>query len=321
MQKHDCAMLADAATARELIIKVADLLESAGLAYAHGTDNPQDEAAVLVLHALGLDYTVTDSALDETLNAGQIRRVENLLEQRVLTRKPAAYLTREAWFAGMPFFVDERVLIPRSPIAELIESRFEPWIEAPGVRTILDLCTGSGCIGIACAHYFPDAKVTVTDISVAALEVAAINIDRHGLSQQVTPLLSDVYSALDGQRFDIIVSNPPYVPSDEVVYLPEEFRHEPELGLVAGGDGLDVVVNILRDAPMHLVEGGILVVEVGHSQDLLIDCFPQVPFLWLDFEFGGEGVFILDREQLLACRSLFTAVADSRSLQDSGIVE
>jgi ribosomal protein L3 glutamine methyltransferase len=321
MQKLDCAMLADAATARELIIRGADLLESAGLAYAHGTDNPQDEAAVLVLHALGMDYTVTDSALDEPLNAGQINRVKKLLEQRVLTRKPAAYLTREAWFAGMPFFVDERVLIPRSPIAELIENRFEPWIDAPRVRTILDLCTGSGCIGIACAHYFPDAKVTVTDISVAALEVAAINIDRHGLSQQVTPLLSDVYSALDGQRFDIIVSNPPYVPSDEVVDLPEEFRHEPELGLVAGGDGLDVVVSILRDAPMHLVEGGILVVEVGHSQDLLVDCFPEVPFLWLDFEFGGEGVFILDRDQLLACQSLFTAVADRRSLQDPGIVE
>ncbi len=321
MQKYDYNVLTDAGTARELIIRGADLLESADLAYAHGTDNSRDEAAVLVLHALGMDYTVTDSALDEPLNAGQINQVKKLLEQRVLTRKPAAYLTREAWFAGMPFFVDERVLVPRSPLAELIENRFEPWIDAPGVQTILDLCTGSGCIGIACAHYFPGAKVTVTDISVAALEVAAINIDRHGLSQQVTPLLSDVFSALGGQCFDIIVSNPPYVPGHEVVDLPEEFRHEPKLGLIAGRDGLDVVVSILRDASMHLVEGGILVVEVGHSYDLLIDCFPEVPFLWLDFEFGGEGVFMLDREQLLACQSLFTAVADSRSLQDSGIVE
>lgn len=321
MQKYDYAMLADADTARELIIRGADLLESAGLVYAHGTDNPEDEAAVLVLHALGMDYTVSDSALDETLNAGQINRVKKLLEQRVLTRKPAAYLTREAWFAGMPFFVDERVLVPRSPLAEQIESRFEPWIDAHSVRTILDLCTGSGCIGIACAYYFPDAKVTVTDISADALEVASINIDRHGLSQQVTPLLSDVYSALEGQRFGIIVSNPPYVPSDEVVDLPAEFHHEPELGLIAGGDGLDVVVYILRDAARHLEEGGILVVEVGHSQDLLIDCFPEVPFLWLDFEFGGEGVFILDREQLLACQSMFTAVGDSRSLQGPVIAE
>ncbi len=317
MQNDEYAILADAGTARELITGGANLFESAGLAYAHGTDNPLDEAAVLVLHALGMDYSIPDAALDEKLAAEQVSQVKELLVQRLLTRKPAAYLTRQAWFAGLPFYVDERVLVPRSPLAELIESRFEPWVDPLRIGSVLDLCTGSGCIGIACAHFFPDAKVTVTDISAEALQVAAINIDRHGLARQVTPVLSDVYSALEGQCFDIIVSNPPYVPQADMTDLAEEFRHEPELGLVAGGDGLDVVVRILRDAAQHMEERGILVVEVGHTQELLVECFPDVPFLWLDFEFGGEGVFLLERQQLLAHRELFEAALDRRLVPGS----
>lgn len=314
MQTDKPAGLEDAGTARELIVAGSRLFETAGLTFAHGTDNPLDEAAVLVLHALGLDFGAPDSALDERLDPGRINLVKQLLDQRIQQRMPAAYLTGESWFAGMPFFVDERVLVPRSPLAELIEARFEPWIDSRKVHRVLDLCTGSGCIGIACAHFFPQAEVTVTDLSPDALQVARINIERHGLSRQVTPLLSDVYSALEGQRFDIVVSNPPYVPLDEMAGLAEEFRHEPELGLVAGQDGLDVVVHILRDAATHLTAHGILVVEVGHTQDLLAGRFPEVPFLWLDFEFGGEGVFLLERDQLVSCRKFFDAAVRDRTV-------
>jgi ribosomal protein L3 glutamine methyltransferase len=314
MQVDSDSNLKNAATARELIVAGAELFDTAELAFAHGTDNALDEAAVLVLYALGMDFSVPDSALDERQDPERIGRAVQLLEQRAQTRKPAAYLTGETWFAGMPFFVDERVLVPRSPLAELVESRFEPWIESRKVRRVLDLCTGSGCIGIACGHYFPQAEVVVTDVSAAALQVARINIDRHGLSGQVTPLLSNVYSALEGRRFDIVVSNPPYVPQDDMAGLAEEFHHEPELGLVAGVDGLDVVVRILREAAMHLTDHGILVVEVGYTQDLLIERFPGVPFLWLDFEFGGEGVFLLERDQLVACQEQFDAVARDHAL-------
>jgi ribosomal protein L3 glutamine methyltransferase len=304
------------ATARQLIADGARLFESVGLAFAHGTDNALDEAATLVLHALCLDFGIPDAVLDEELDAEQVYRARELLQERVSTRKPAAYLIRESWFAGMPFYVDERVLVPRSPLAELVENRFEPWIEPGRVGRILDLCTGSGCIGIACAYYFQDAQVTITDLSADALQVAAINIERHQLAARVMATQSDVYSALQGQRFDIVVSNPPYVPVDEMEELADEFRFEPAMGLVAGRDGLDVVVRILRDAAQHLEERGILVVEVGYTQDLLIEQFPEVPFLWLDFEFGGEGVFVLDREQLLASQWLFDEAVTRRATGD-----
>ncbi|MDH3981033.1 MAG: 50S ribosomal protein L3 N(5)-glutamine methyltransferase, partial [Gammaproteobacteria bacterium] len=227
-------------------------------------------------------------------------------------KRHAAYLIREAWFAGMPFYVDERVLVPRSPIAELIEAQFTPWIDPAAVRQVLDLCTGSGCIGLACAHYFPGASVTLTDLSADALEVARVNIARHDLQERVSLLQSDVFKALEGQCFDIIVSNPPYVPQLEMLELGPEFQHEPTMGLVAGGDGMDIVLRILRDAAGHLNEHGILVVEVGYSQDLLVECLPDVPFVWLDFEFGGEGVFLLDRAALDACQPIFDVAAAGR---------
>jgi ribosomal protein L3 glutamine methyltransferase len=210
--------------------------------------------------------------------------------------------------------VDERVLVPRSPLAELIEAQFTPWLEPSGVRRILDLCTGSGCIGIACAQYFPRAHVTLADLSPDALAVARINVDRHDLAGRVSILQSDVFAALAGQCFDIIVSNPPYVPRREMAGLATEFSHEPELGLVAGDDGLEIVLRILRDAARHLTAAGMLVVEVGYTQEILVERFPDVPFLWLDFAFGGDGVFLLERDQLLQHRAAFEQAAGARTV-------
>ena len=313
MTEHLDTWLADAGTARELIEHGARLLDGAGVVFAHGTDNALDESAALVLHALDLDFGIDDRELDRALQPDQVRRARELLELRIRTRKPAAYLTHQAWFAGMPFYVDERVLVPRSPLAELVENRFQPWVNPDAVRGVLDLCTGSGCIGIACAHYFPDAEVVLTDISPDALQVAGVNIERHDLAKRVIALRSDVYSVLGARRFDMIVSNPPYVPEGELTELSEEFRYEPALGLVSGSDGLDVVVRILAGAAMHLRERGILVVEVGHVQDALVGLFPDVPFLWLDFEYGGEGVLLLERDQLLTWGARFAAVLQARS--------
>lgn len=313
MTEHLDTWLADAGTARELIEHGARLLDAAGVVFAHGTDNALDESAALVLHALDLDFGVDDRELDRALQPDQVRRAGELLELRIRTRKPAAYLTHQTWFAGMPFYVDERVLVPRSPLAELVESRFQPWVDPDAVCGVLDLCTGSGCIGIACAHYFPDTEVVLTDISTDALQVAGINIERHDLAQRVIALRSDVYSALGTRRFDIIVSNPPYVPAGELMELAEEFRYEPALGLVSGSDGLDVTIRILAGAAMHLRERGILVVEVGHVQDALVGLFPDVPFLWLDFEYGGEGVLLLERDQLLTWGPRFAALLQARS--------
>lgn len=305
--------LNSAQTARDLIHRGAGYFELAGLGFFHGTDNALDEAASLVLHALRLGYGQPAEALDRELTPAERERAIDLLERRVSSRKPAAYLIREAWFAGMPFFVDERVLVPRSPLAELIEEQFTPWINPAGVRRILDLCTGSGCIGIACAQHFPDATVTLADVSPAALEVARINVDRHGLDGRVRLVQSDVFSSLEGRRYDIIVSNPPYVPQFEMDELPAEFRHEPALGLVAGADGLDIVVRILRDAVRHLVPSGILVVEVGNTQDILAERFPDVPFTWLDFAYGGDGVFLLECDQLERHQAAFEQAASRRT--------
>ena len=285
------------ATAREFVHAAARRFESAGLYYGHGTDNPHDEAVYLVFRALGLPFDVAESRLDELLDAEQRRRLEALIRDRIETRRPVAYLLNEAWFAGRPYYVDERVLIPRSPIAELIADGFSPWLSAPPAR-ILDLCTGSGCIAIAAAHQFPAGRVDAADLSAEALAVARINVDRHGLAARVTLHESDLFEALGDARYDLIVSNPPYVPQTSLQALPEEYRHEPALGLRAGDDGLVIVDRILAQACGHLSTSGLLVVEVGESQPAVEKKYPGLPLTWLEFTRGGEGVFLINAREL-----------------------
>jgi ribosomal protein L3 glutamine methyltransferase len=308
-------LIEDVKTVRQLIEWGARQFEANGLAFQHGTDNALDESAALVLHALGIGYDQPDSVLDNTPSQADYARARELLQQRVQSRKPAAYLINQAWFAGMPFYVDERVLVPRSPIAELIGSRFVPWIDPERVNDVLDLCTGSGCIAIACAHAFPDAHITATDISADALDVARRNVQQHDLAERVQLCEADLFTGLGPGRYDIIVSNPPYVPLPEYAELDEEFRHEPGIGLTAGDDGLDIVVRILRLAADYLQPAGILVVEVGYTREILIDRYPAIPFVWLEFEFGGEGVFLLDYSQLVEYRAVFDAVAAGRAVE------
>jgi len=301
-------------TPRALIHWGAERFDRAGLVYGHGTDNALDEAASLVLYVLEIGYDQPDTVLDTEISAADCERVIALLEQRVQTRKPAAYLMDEAWFAGMPFYVDERVLVPRSPIAELIVARFVPWIDVNRVHSIVDIGTGSGCIAMACAAAFPQAQIDATDVSRDALDVARINRQRHGMEERVKLIESDLFSALEGKRYDIIVSNPPYVPREEVLQLAEEYQHEPASGLIAGEDGLDIVVRLLKDAALHLTDDGILVVEVGYTHDALQAQYPEVAFIWLDFEQGGTGVLLLQADRLVHYQEIFDRVVQQRNL-------
>jgi ribosomal protein L3 glutamine methyltransferase len=234
------------------------------------------------------------------LTKNERRRVVELLMDRLSSRKPAPYLIQEAWFAGLPFYVDERVLVPRSPIAELIEQGFEPWVDAANVQSILDIGTGSGCIAIACAAAFPGASVIATDNNLDALDVAAINVEKHDMQSQVALVESNLFENVAAQQpFDIIVSNPPYVDAQDMAALTDEFRHEPQTALAAGADGLDIVKQLLKQAANYLSEQGILVAEVGNSYVALLEQYPEVPFVWPEFERGGHGVFIVTKQDLL----------------------
>lgn len=272
--------------------------QRAGVFYGHGTDNALDEALALVLHCLHLRHDQIDVVIDARLTPAEREQVLTTLETRFQKRLPLPYITGEANFAGFPFQVDRRVLIPRSPIAELIENGFEPWLGGRYPHRILDLCAGSGCIGIACALYLEAAEVVLSDISEEALIVAEGNIERHGVGDRVRAVRSDLFAALPGERFDLIVSNPPYVDARDMDELPAEYRHEPRLALAAGSDGLDLVRVMLREAADHLADDGVLIVEVGNSWAALEEAYPRVPFTWLEFERGGHGVFLLTRAQL-----------------------
>ncbi len=276
------------------------------LFYGHGTDNPVDEILYLMRYALKGDFDKAASDPNETLSPEQNQAIDELLTSRIATRKPAAYLVKEAWFAGYPFYVDERVLVPRSPLAELIEEQFAPWVDASRVKSILDIGTGSGCIAIACALYVPNTMVDAVDVQQDALDVASINIAHYHLESRVSLFQADVYDGLPAHQYDIIISNPPYVSHEEMTDLPDEYRHEPVTGLVAGDDGLDCVRKILSGAKHYLKPDGILIVEVGNSQAAVERTWPQVPFVWLEFEYGGEGVFLLESQHVSEFHEQFT---------------
>jgi ribosomal protein L3 glutamine methyltransferase len=282
-----------AETVGAAIDRVARALKSARVHFGHGTDNARDEAAELVFYAAGLEHDLGTAAYPATLSARRAARIDELLERRIALRIPLAYLTHRSFFAGLELYVDERVLVPRSPIAELILHRFQPWAAARGVRRILDVGTGSGAIALACAVAFPKARVDAVDVSVPALQVARRNVRRLGLQKRVRVLQSDYFDAVEGRRYDIIVSNPPYVGRAEMRKLPREYRHEPRLGLASGADGLDSVRAIFAAARRHLGRDGILVVEVGNTEDTLVRAFPRLPFVWPQIAMGGGGVFLL----------------------------
>lgn len=301
---------------QSLMRRIADRFAGSPLVYGHGTATPVDEAAYLVFSFLDLDHGDAPAVYSRPVSDADRCAILALAEQRINERIPVAYLVNEAWFAGYPFYVDQRVLVPRSPLAELIARQFSPWLGAGQLRRALDLGTGSACIAIAMALSIPGVQVYAVDVSADALQVAAINVERFSLEERVRLVQSDFFSALDPGTektgYDLIVSNPPYVDDEDMQSLPAEYRHEPEMGLASGRDGLDSTITILHHASRYLGDQGLLVVEVGNSERALCERFPEVPFVWLEFESGGEGVFLLTRDELLHHRETFAEAADQR---------
>lgn len=288
----------DLSTIRDFIRWGSSEFDRHELTFGHGFATAFDEAKYLTMHLLALPVEWSEDYLDITLTDSERKQVIGLLQQRINTRQPVAYITRESWFCGLKFYVDQRVLVPRSPIAELIANHFEPWIDSSRVHSILDLCTGSACIAIASQYLFEQAEVVAADISADALEVARINCRDHGLSEQLTLYESDLFDGIPPQQFDIIVSNPPYVDGEDMAALSEEFKFEPYLGLAAGEDGLAMVDRILLDAGEYLTGQGVLFIEVGNSQQAMMEKYSFLPMTWIDFEYGGNGVCCIYHEDL-----------------------
>ncbi|AUH00143.1 50S ribosomal protein L3 N(5)-glutamine methyltransferase [Prodigiosinella confusarubida] len=299
----------DLHTLQDMLRWTVSRFNAAHVYYGHGTDNPWDEALQLVLPSLFLPLDIPEDMYRARLTSSERHRIVERVIRRVNERIPVAYLTNKAWFCGLEFYVDERVLVPRSPIGELINNGFQSLLPT-SPHHILDLCTGSGCIAIACAQVFPEAEVDAVDISLDALAVAEQNIQQHAMEYNVTPIRSDLFRDLTAIHYDLIVTNPPYVDEDDMADLPQEFRYEPALGLAAGSDGLKLVRRILACAPDYLSEEGVLICEVGNSMVHLMEQYPDIPFTWLEFEHGGDGVFMLTRSQLVDCKTHFSIYRD-----------
>ncbi len=287
-------------TLRDWLRYAVSRFEASGVFFGHGTLNSYDEAVWLMLSALHLPHDTLNHFLDAVLTEAERKHLAHLIERRVTERIPTAYLLREAWLGDFKFYVDERVIVPRSFIAELLREQFSPWVENPEeIVSVADICTGSGCLAILAAHAFPNAEVDAVDLSDDALAVAQRNITDYGLEGQVHAIKSDMLSALAGQRYDVILSNPPYVDAPSMELLPQEYRQEPKMALASGDDGLDHTHTLIREAAEHLNPGGLLIVEIGHNRDVLEAAYPQLPFTWLEVSAGDQFVFLLTREQLL----------------------
>lgn len=289
----------DLHTVRDWLRLAVSAFNEAKLSFGHGSANAYDEAAYLILHTLHLPLDTLTPFLDARLTEKEKSALQELLKQRVEKKIPAAYLTHEAWLGSFRFYVDERVIVPRSFVAELLETQLMPWVENPeAVTRVLDMCTGSGCFAILAAHSFPNATMDAVDISPGALEVAQRNIDDYELNDRISLIKSDMFTNLQGKKYDVILSNPPYVDAPSMAALPQEYRHEPQLALGSGTDGLDATRNILKHAAAHLKPGGMLIVEIGHNRSALEASYPKLPFTWLEVSAGDEFVFILNREDL-----------------------
>lgn len=292
-------------TLRDYIRYCVSLMHQHQVYHGHGHGSAWDEAVQLVLAAVYLPWDCDSTVLDGRLLSDEKQRIIDFMQARIEQRRPLPYISNEAWFMGLPFYVDERVLIPRSPIGQLIEQAFSPFLRPAPVARILDLCTGSGCIGIALAQVFEQAEVDLVDISAPALEVAAINVQRHALEERVQVIQSDLFQQLSGRQYDLIVSNPPYVDQADFASMPAEYRHEPQLALTSGVDGLDITRRILASACDFLTDDGLLVVEVGNSEVHLMEQFPQLPLIWVDLPQGGNGVFVISKAELAPYQALF----------------
>ena len=293
-------MTTELLTIRDWLRYSVSQFEASDIFYGHGTDNSYDEAVWLIMSALHLPMDTLDNFLDARLLASEQMHLADLLEKRIKNHSPTAYLVKEAYLQGFKFYVDERVIVPRSFIAELLANGLQPWVEYPElIESAADICTGSGCLGVLLANTFPDAAVDVVDISPDAIDVANINIANYGLQFQVTAIQSDMFTALKGKSYDLIISNPPYVDAPSMATLPAEYQNEPQLALGSGEDGLDHTHTLLREAAQYLNDGGLLIVEIGHNRDALIAAYPDLPFTWLDTSSGDQFVFLLTKEQLV----------------------